>query len=164
MKIIFLRGLPGTGKTIIAQSLKNNLFDTEIIHVDNFKLKAMQKGKNFKNANNFAYEETIKKLYKFYFMKKRFVIVDELICERKFFNKLCSFLNKTDSYAYWFRILRKLKFILEVETNRNRNIKNTLKDFKNLRIKLKTLKIPNEILIKNDNLDLTTKKILDFLR
>ena len=51
MKIIFIRGLPGTGKTAVAEILKTKLPNSELISVDNFKLKSMSKGKDFKTAN-----------------------------------------------------------------------------------------------------------------
>lgn len=160
MKIIFIRGLPGTGKTTVAEMLKKELYNSEVINVDNFKLEALKKGKNFENAKKRAYEQALKKMNEFYLIKKDYLIIDELICEKEFLKKLHFFLNKTNSDFYWFRILRKLKFLLDVESKRNKKIKNTLKDFNKLKKDIESLKIPGEYLIKNDNLNLTIKKIL----
>jgi len=133
MKIIFIRGLPGTGKTAVAEILKTKLPNSELISVDNFKLKSMSKGKDFKTAKNFAYNETLKKLYKFNLMKKDYCIVEELICEEEFLKKLYEFINKTNADHYWFRVMRKLKDLLEVESKRDRKIKNTVEDFNKLK-------------------------------
>ena len=77
MKIIFIRGLPGTGKTIVAEILKK-IFDSEIICVDKFKLQAMKKRKGFEKSNEIAHEKTLKKLQSLYEKNKRCVIVEEL--------------------------------------------------------------------------------------
>jgi tRNA uridine 5-carbamoylmethylation protein Kti12 len=163
MKLIFIRGLPGTGKTAIAEILKKELPNSESISVDNYKLEAIKNGENFESAKNFAYTETIRKLYEFYLMEKDFCIVDELICEKEFLGKLYSFINKTKSNAYWFRVLRKLNFLLEVERGRKRIIKNTIDDFDRLKRDIKKLKIPNEVFIANDELYLTVDKIKSYL-
>lgn len=161
MKAIFIRGVPGTGKTIVAEQIKKRLSNSEIINVDNLKIKAMHNGKDFESAKNIAYEQSLKKLYKFYLIKKNYVILDELICEEEFLKKLHVFLDQTNSHSYWFRLVRKLKELLEVESKRDRQIKNNLDDFNKLKQDIESLKIKNEYLIKNDDLALTIKKILD---
>ena len=163
MKLIFIRGLPGTGKTSIAEILKEHLPNSEIITVDYFKLGAMKDGENFENAKRLAYRETIRKLNEFYLMQKDFIIVDELICEKKFFMKLREFLDKTNSKSYWFRITRKLKYLLEIEAERDRKIKNSIEDFEKLKKDIEKLKIPNEVLLKNDDLDLTIQGLKNIL-
>jgi len=60
--------------------------------------------------------------------------------------------------------MRKLKDLLEVESKRDRKIKNTVEDFNKLKEDTEALKIQGEYLIKNDDLDLTANKILNFLR
>lgn len=163
MKLIFIRGLPGTGKTAVAEILKRELANSEVISVDNFKLASLKNGDNFESAKNFAYTQTIRRLYELYLMGKEFVIIDELICEKEFLGKLFSFINETNSEFISFRILRKLKFILEVEKTRNRKIKNTIDDFDKLKKDIEKLKIPNEVLIANDDLHLTIEKIKSFV-
>ena len=97
-------------------------------------------------------------------MKKDYCIVEELICEEEFLKKLYEFINKTNADHYWFRVMRKLKDLLEVESKRDRKIKNTVEDFNKLKEDTEALKIQGEYLIKNDDLDLTANKILNFLR
>lgn len=164
MKLILIRGLPGTGKTSVAEILKKELENSEVINVDNFKLEAMNNGENFESAKKFAYEETLKKLYEFYLMEKDFVIIDEIFCDREFVSKLYSFINKTKSKPYWFRLLRKLKNLLEVEKGRNRKIKNNIEDFKKLKKDIESLKLSNEGLIVNEDLEFTVGEIKSCLK
>ena len=96
-------------------------------------------------------------------MGKSYVIVDELICEEEFLRRLYAFLIQTKSSACWFRVMRKLKELLEVEKKRSRKVKNTLNDFNKLREDINALKIKGEYWIKNDNLDLTVNKIMNCL-
>jgi len=163
MKLIIIRGLPGTGKTAVSELLKRNLPNSEIINADDFKLESMQDGKTFENAKKTAYEKSLKNLYEFYSSGKDYVILEELICEKEFLNKLLSFLAQTNSVSYWFRLMRKLRYLLEVESMRKRKIKNSLADFNKLKKDLDSLKIKDEHIIKNDDLNMTVKKILKII-
>ncbi len=163
MKIIFIRGVPGTGKTIVAKSIKESLPNSEIICVDDFKIKAMKKGTGIDESRKIAYKQTLKKLNLFHKQNKNYIILEELICDRNFLENLIEFLNKTKSHAYWFRLMRPIKKLLEIESNRNRKIKNTQEDLFKLKQDIESLKIKDEYLIKNDDLALTIKKILDIV-
>jgi len=160
MKIIFIRGLPGTGKTVIAEILKKIFIDSEIICVDKFKIQAIKKEKNFEKSLEISHKKTLEKLN---LLNKEYVIVEELICDKDFYNDLNNFVNKTKSHAYWFRLLRPLEKLLEVEKGRKRKIKNNKEDFDKLKRDIKSCKIENEHLIKNNNLALTIEKILDII-
>jgi len=163
MKVIFIRGLPGTGKTIVTELLKEKLPNSEVINVDDFKINPIQNGETLKNIMKIAYKQLLKRLYEFSLINKEYVIIDELICEKRFLKKIFFFLNQTNSLSYWFRLRRKLKELLKVEAGRNRKIKNSLKDFSKLKKKIESLKIAGEYQIKNDDLDLTVKKIMSYL-
>lgn len=160
MKVIFIRGLPGTGKTIVAKILKQIFLDAEIISVDKFKLQAVKRGKNFEESKKVAYEKTLEKLNS---LNKEYIIVEELICDENFYLELNDFVNKTKSRTYWFRLLRPLSKLLEIEANRKRKIKNNKEDFDKLKKDIESCKIENEYWIKNDNLGLSIKKILDIV-
>lgn len=163
MKTIFIRGIPGTGKTIVSEILEKIFPNSEIICVDDFKLKAMKDGKSFEESQKIAYEQTLKELHLFHKQNKNDVILEEIICEKDFLDKLNWFLYETQTKAYWFRLMRKVKELLKVESNRNRQIKNTQEDLFKLKQEIESLKIENEYLIKNDNLALTIKKILEIV-
>jgi len=160
MKLIFIRGLPGTGKTIIAKILKQIFLNAEIICVDKFKLQAMKKGNSFEESQKIAHKKTLEKLNS---INKEYIIVEELICDRDFYNELKDFVDRTKSRAYWFRLMRPLDKLLEVEKSRKRKIKNSKEDFDKLKEDIESCKIENEYLIKNDNLALTIRKILEFI-
>lgn len=161
MKTILIRGIPGTGKTTVAKILGQILPNSQVIHVDEFKLKAMRKGYSFKESQKIAYEKTLEKLYTLSPQDFVYITLEELICDRNFLEDLIEFLNKTKSHAYWFRLIRPIKKLLEIESNRKRKIKNTQEDLFKLKQDIESLKIKNEYLIKNDNLALTIKKILE---
>ncbi len=161
MKIIFIRGVPGTGKTTIAKILGKIIPNSQVIYVDEFKIKEMKKGRSFEESQKIAYEKTFKRLHLLHKQKKNYIILEELICEKDFLNGLIEFLNKTKSYSYWFRLLRPLDKLLKIESYRTRKLKNTKGDLFKLKQDIESLKIKNEYLIKNDNLALTIKKILN---
>lgn len=162
MNLILIRGVPGTGKTIVSEILGKIFFDSEIICADKFKIQAMKEN-SFKEAQKIAYAKTLEKLHILYEQNKRDVILEELICDKNFYESLRNFITKTNSKAYWFRLLRPLDKLLELESNRNRKVKNNKEDFDNLKKEIELIKIPNEVLIKNDNLALTIKRILDVI-
>ena len=161
MKTIFIRGVPGVGKTTIANILGQILPNSQVIHVDEFKIKEMKTGKSFEESRKIAYEKTLDKLYSLSSQDFVYITLEELICDKDFLEGLIEFLNKTKSHAYWFRLMKPLNKLLEIESNRKRKLKNTKEDFCKLKQDIESLKIKNEYLIKNDNLALTIKKILD---
>jgi len=169
MRIIILRGLPGTGKTIVSEILGKILDNFEIICVDKFKV--MKKGVIFEEGEEIdkkieerSYRKTLEKLNSFYEQNKKEIILEGLIINNDFYNELRNFVNKTNSHAYWFRLLRPLEKLLEIEAGRKRRIKNSKEDFDRLREDIEDCKIENEHWIKNDDLALSIKKILDIIK
>ncbi len=163
MKIIIIRGLPGTGKTIVSKILGKIFFNSEVICVDKLKIQAMKKGYNFEKSQKIAYKQTLKRLYSIY-DKKNYIIIEELICDKDFYNELRDFVDKTKSEDYWFRLLRPLEKLLEVEAGRKRKIKNSKEDLDKLREDIENCKIEDEHWVKNDDLALGIKKILDIVK
>ena len=162
MKFIIIRGLPGTGKTIVSKILGKIFLNSEVICVDKLKIQAMKKGYNFEKPQKIAYKQTLKRLYSIY-DKKNYIIIEELICDKDFYNELRDFVDKTKSEDYWLRLLRPLEKLLEVEAGRKRKIKNSKEDFDKLREDIESCKIESEHWIKNDDLALSIKKILDII-
>lgn len=163
MKIIFIRGVPGVGKTTVAKILGEILPNSHVIHTDEFKIKAMKKGKSFEESKKIAYEKTLDKLYFLSSQDFVYITLEEIICDKNFLECLIEFLNKTKSHSYWFRLMRPLNKLLEIESNRERKVKNTQEDLFKLKQDIESLKIRNEHWIKNDNLALTIKKILEIV-
>lgn len=161
MKVIFIRGVPGVGKTTVAKILGQIIPNSQVIHVDEFKIKAMKKGKGVEESRKIAYEKTLEKLYSLSSQDFVYLTLEEIICDKDFLEGLIEFLNKTKSRSHWFRLMRPLNKLLEIELNRKRKIKNTQEDLFKLKQEIESLKIRSEYWIKNDNLALTIKKILN---
>jgi len=164
MKVIFIRGLPGTGKTIASEILGKILVNSKVICVDKFKLQAMKKGESFEEGEERAYKKTLEKLNSFYEQNRKEIIIEGVIIDEGFYNELRYFVNKTKSEDYWFRLLRPLEKLLEVEASRKRKIKNSKEDFDKLREDIENCKIEEEHWIKNDDLALSIKKILEVVK
>jgi len=162
MKVIVIRGLPGVGKTVVSEILEE-IFEAEVIHVDNFKLKEMKSGKSVEKSLEIAYEQTLKKLYLLHKKNRDYIILEEIIHEKDFLEKLYKFVNETRSQAYWFRLMRPIEKLLEVESNRKRRIKNTKEDLFKLKQDIESCKIKGECWIKNNGIALTIKKILEIV-
>ncbi|GBE20143.1 MAG TPA: DUF2075 domain-containing protein [Candidatus Pacearchaeota archaeon] len=164
MKTIIIRGVPGTGKTLIANHIRKILPNSELICVDEFKLKAMEEKKDFQESLKIAYKESIKKLHLINKKHKNYIILEEIINYEYFFRKILKFVNDAKVPSYWFRLMRPLKKLLEVEAITDRPIKNDVNDFDNLKREIESIKIKNEHIIKNDDVMLTVKKILEIIR
>ena len=164
MKAIIIRGVPGTGKTAIATQLTNLLPNTEMISVDEFKKELQDKYENLGSDINTeleheAYKLTIKELKKILKKNPDYVIVEDLIYSEAFFAMLIDFFDEHQIQDYWFRIKRKLKHLMKEENIRVRPIKNTKKDFEELKQSIDNLKIEGEFLIFNDKLEMTLEQM-----
>ncbi|TRZ78014.1 AAA family ATPase [bacterium] len=162
MKIIFIRGLPGTGKTTIANLLKTEL-SVKVICVDNFKLEAVSNGANVKDSRKIAYKKTLEVLELYIKQDPQYIIVEEIIYNSLFFDQLQTFVKNSNSDAYWFRIERPLEELLKIESGRNRKVKNTRENFMELNEGMDNIKIKKEIFIRNDDIDQTIKEITKYM-
>ena len=160
MNLVVIRGLPGTGKTTVSKILGSIIPDSHIIHVDEFKIEAMNKGNSFEEAKEISYEKAIESLEN---SKSEYVILEEILCEEVFFRRLLNFCSERNSNLFCLRLMRPLNKLLELESERKRKVKNTKEDFFNLKQDLERIKINGEFWIKNDNLPLVIKGILNLL-
>jgi broad-specificity NMP kinase len=144
MKLIIIRGIPGTGKTTLAHSLENKLKNSEVIHLDDIYTK--KSGKK-------DYEKINKKLESF--SKKDYVIIEGLIYDKDFFIKLKKFEEK-----YYFRLKRKISDLLKIPS---RKIRNSKEDFLKLKIELDKINIQKEYTIYNNNLEISVNEILKII-
>lgn len=163
MQAIFIRGVPGTGKTVVAKEIKKRLSNSELITVDDFKNKKAKDDESFEESLRHAYEKALSKLYLAHKKNKAYIILDDIICEREFLKELIKFLKETKTPAYWFRLMRPIEELLKIESKRKRCIKNNKEQLHELKQKIDSLKIKNEYLIKNDDLKITIKKILEIV-
>jgi len=162
MTIIFIRGLPGTGKTTIANLLKAKL-SAEVICVDNFKLEAVANGASVKDSRKIAYEKTLKTLKLYVKENPEYIILEEIINDSSFFNQLQNFVKNSNIDTYWFCIERSLEELLKVESKRTRKLKNTKENFGELNREINNIKIEKEIFIQNDDINKTIKEIIEYM-
>ena len=150
MKLIILRGLPGCGKSTIAEYLSKKL-GCDVIYGDFFKREFVKNNTNFKSEDiyNYAHNKILEELENAFNEKKEVLIIEELFENKNFVEDVKSFCNKNKIEIKWFYIQRDLEKLLETENNRERKVKNTLDDFKKLKEDLDSIK--NEWEIKVDN-------------
>lgn len=154
MKLVILRGLPGTGKTTIAKKLAKKI-KAKHIWVDGFKLKSSKK--TWKEIVKDAHKKAIKELNKA--KKTDTIILEEILYDRGFIKELKKFIKKGNHIARWIQIKRPLKELLKIELERKRKIKNTRKNFIDMQKGLDKSKVKGEVIIKNKNITKTISKI-----
>ena len=161
MKLIILRGLPGTGKTTLAEKLVEKIGAVNI-WTDGFKHEA-KTGSRLKDCN-YAYKKTLKILEEYNAKNIKYAIVTEILYSRNFRNNLLKFIKKSKSKAYWFQLKRPLSALLENEAKRKRKIKNTRKDFLEMRKKINNCKIRQEIVINNIEINSAFREIFQKIK
>lgn len=165
MVIIFLRGLPGSGKTSIAHKLEEKLDCAEVIHSDAFKIDYLKKHKDcdFADACKYSYSKTIKRLSTL--SVKKIIIVEELFYDSDFVQKIRDFCREKNIRTFWFYLKRNLNKLLEIENSRKRKIKNTRGGLLKLQKDLDKIKIENEKIVLNDgNIDESVNFILENIK
>lgn len=147
MHLILIRGLPGSGKSIIADKLHQKLEYSKVIHIDDFKKQYLQTSSDFEAAKIFAYEKTQLFLKEFVNSKIKIIILEELFYESNFVNQI----KKTapNYILIPIRIIRPMSELLEIDSKRNRKIKNTEQDFINIQEGMLKIKFDSEIIIQN---------------
>src|SRR6056297_726852 len=129
MKIIFLRGCPGVGKSSVAERLRNHL-DGEYIEVDSFKRELRKRSPDtiFGACCVYAYKMTRNRLMKL-IGDAEYVIVDEILYDQAFLQILSEFCCQNDLKPFWFTLTRDIETLLSIEKLRDRKIKNSSGDF-----------------------------------
>ncbi|MDD2935400.1 MAG: AAA family ATPase [Candidatus Pacebacteria bacterium] len=149
MKLIILRGLPGCGKSTIAEILSENL-ECSVVYGDFFKREFLVKNKNFQEACEYSYKKIFEEVEKYAEKKEEVVIIEELFDNKEFVERIKNFCRENNIQIYWFYIKRELEKLLEVEQKRDRKIKNTVDDFKKLQDSLNEIKNEGEIVVDNN--------------
>ena len=164
MKLIVLRGIPGTGKSAVASIIQSKISRTEILAVDQFKVAAMKEGLNFKQAIQVSYKKGIERLKELNHSEDAdFVILEEILCDKNFFVAIQKLVEENGITTYWFKLERSFDLLLEVEKGRTRKVKNSLLDLQNLKKEVDAIQIQGEETLINEDLKLTVQQILDSL-
>ena len=149
MKLIILRGLPGCGKSTIAEKLSKK-FDSKVIYGDSFKLECLKRNNNFKEACEYSYEKIFEEVKKYFNQKEEILIIEELFFDKDLVEKIKDFCKENNIKIFWFYIQKDLEKLLEIENKRERSKKNTTEDFKNIQKDLDSIKNEGEIIVDNN--------------
>lgn len=154
MKLIILRGLPGSGKTELSNRLASEL-GAVVVHVDSLKLDIRQEfpGMSRSEIREKAYGRTIQKLKELKENDVSIVICEELMCDATFVNRLEGFCRDYRVESSWLRIDRSIEKLLELENSQERSsreVRNSEENLEKLDQEIKAIKIPEEVVIDNN--------------
>lgn len=157
--IIFLRGLPVSGKTTLANILANEL-NWNVIHVDDYKNEFIHQNANAlfsKEVIPYSHKKTLEELSNI--KNNANVVVEEIFWNKDFVQELLDLCKKNNVQCQWFKLVRDKKDFLSAK----RKIRNTLRDFETMEKQIDDIKIEGEIVINNQNIDESIKKIITIL-
>ena len=162
--LILLAGLPGSGKTTIADALAERL-NWKVVHVDEFKRELMKKDPNanfLKEIVPASYQEVMRKLIE---RKESELVVEELCNDRKFVEDVQDFCKKNGIGCRWFKIIRDKETILHINVHntRERTVVNSPEIIDMLERQLEEIKIDGEVDIYNRTIDQSVDEILSKL-
>jgi adenylate kinase family enzyme len=160
--IIFIRGIPGSGKTVIADKLAEKI-GWKVIHIDDFKKEFSDKNPKaffIEEVVPYSYKKTLEILENY---KNENIIVEEIFRNRDFVQQISDFCDKNNITNRWFNIVRDIKKVLETNEMRNRKVKNMAKTLESMRQQIDDVKIEKEITINNENIDESVQKIFNNL-
>ncbi len=155
MKLIIIRGLPGSGKTELANKLAADL-GAEVLHIDYLKTQIM---KDFPGQFTWpeirakAYEATLEYLAQAEAKGIATLVCEELLRDKEFVERLRSFCQEKGVETVWFRVERDLEKLLELEETLERAKRprhNSREDLENLGRDIKNIVIPDEKVINNN--------------
>lgn len=155
MKLIVLRGLPGSGKTELADRLAAE-FGASVLHVDYFKT---QIRKDFPDQFSWpevrakAYDEALRYLAEEEKKGTPIIICEELFRDKDFVERLMNFCQENGVETKWFRIERGLEKLMELEQSParvKRPIHNSREDFEMLDKEIKDIIISGEEVVDNN--------------
>ncbi len=153
MKIIVLRGLPGSGKGTVAESLKPLVGAVEVIEADNYKreYRRSNPGTPFLEALDYCYKKTLERLEE---LSKEgqaeTVIVEELFNDGEFVKAVQDFAERNNVPIFWFYVRREMEQLLKVENERKREIKNPREVLEELQKEIEDIRIDGEVTIDNN--------------
>jgi len=150
MKLIMLRGLPGCGKSTIAEKLEND-FNVKVVYGDVFKREFIENNIDYKNKDAYEYSyvkifETINTLFN---SGEKIIICEELFNSEKLINKIVKYCAKNEIELVSFIIERNIDLLLKNEHLKDRKIKNTKEDFVKIKSELNNVHIKNETVVNN---------------
>lgn len=165
MKLIILRGLPGSGKTELANKLAVDL-GAEVLHIDYLKTQIMKDFPGqftWPRVKAMAYDKTIEYLTEQKENGVQIIILEELLQRKSFVDRLQNFCREQGIEMAWFRLKRGMDKLIEVENGSaraNRPAHNRPEDFEKIEREIRQAEVVGEIEINNNgSLDETMKEI-----
>lgn len=161
--IIFIRGLPGSGKTTISDKVAEKL-GWNVVHADEFKKELMRQKPDADFVREIvpaSYKLTLGKLGTY---KNSSVIIEEVFRNKEFVQSVLDFCNKNSIKYQWFKIIRDENLLLQVYAKRTRKVKMT-KDLHDMfKQQMNDIKIEGEVTINNENIDKCVEEIIGHFR
>lgn len=161
---VFIRGLPGVGKTSIANSLAEKL-QWKVISIDAFKKQLMNELPNADFVSEIvpaSYQKGFEILEKYI---DENVIIEEVFRNKEFVEKILIFCQQNNIPFQWFKIIRDKRLLQEVNSERKRTIKNDLEILNMFEEQINRIDIKNEVEIKNTaSVEEVVKEIIQNLK
>jgi len=160
--IIFIRGLPGSGKTTISNLLAEKL-QWQVIHADEFKKELMKQNPEANFIQEIvpgSYKKTIEKLQEY---KDKNVIVEEVFRNKEFVQSVLDFCNQNCIHYKWFKIIHDETLLLQVYDERTRKVKMTKELYDLFKRQMNEIKIEGEIDIYNISIEDSVNSIVSNL-
>ena len=112
----------------------------------------MKQNVDFKNEEvyQYSYKKILENIKELFDKGDKTVIIEELFNDKNLVQKIKEFCDENNIEINWFYIERDLDKLLEIESKRERVIKNTKEDFEKLEKELDEVGIENEITIDNN--------------
>jgi broad-specificity NMP kinase len=160
--IIFIRGLPGSGKTHISNDLGARL-NIPVIHSDDLKKELTDRKPEafFKEeVIPYSYDRILQEIMRH---KDNNVIIEELFRTKDFVNKILSLCTKEAIISRWFQIDRDFREVIKVNKERKRKVKNDSQILERILRQIQEIEIPGEVLIKNTSVQEAVDEIVSLL-
>ena len=154
MYIIFINGLPRSGKTETAHILERKIENCEVIHLDHYGTKTP--------PIPYSKKQEIYNIIKDY--PGNLAIIEGLTWDQEFITEITQISDKTNSNFFYFDLRREFSEILKMPSAQERNDEDKLKK---IITRLESLDVPNKKIISNktpqENAKLITLAIPDLL-
>ena len=156
--IIFIRGLPGSGKTTISNRVGEKL-RWEVVHVDQFKKEIMKQNPEadfIKEVVPRSYQKTLEKLQEY---KEKNAVVEEVFRNAGFVQSVIDFCDHNSIKYQWYKIIRDEELLLNIYDERTRKVKMTKELHDLFKQQMNDIKIEGEIEILNTSVGECVERI-----
>ena len=162
-KIIFLRGLPGSGKTSISNSLSEKL-GWKVIKIDQFKSDYMREHPDADFLSEVVPHSYARAIETIKGIEDENIIVEELFRSIDLVISMQDLSRKKNMSQHWFKLERSMEALIKVGKERKRSIKNSPEVLNKMKDDLDSISIENEVVLEGEDLNMKFRKILDTIK